>query len=50
LASISKVPNVSKVRNVNSVSLKKKLGRVEHLNRFSVRSRTWWIWCVCGCL
>ena len=40
LASISKVPNVSKVRNVNSVSLKKKLGRVEHLNRFSVRSRT----------
>ena len=40
LASISKVPNVSKVRNVDSVSLKEKLGRVEHLNRFSVRSRT----------
>ena len=40
LASISKVPYVSKVRNVDSVSLKEKLGRVEHLNRFSVRSRT----------
>ncbi len=40
LASISKVPYVSKVRNVDSVSMKEKLGRVEHLNRFSVRSRT----------
>ena len=40
LASVSKVPNVSKVKNVDLVSMKEKLGRVEHLNRFSIQSRT----------
>ena len=40
VGSVSKVSNVSKVRNMDSVSMKEKLGRVEHLNRFSVRVRT----------
>ncbi len=40
VGSISKVPSISRVNKVDSVSVKEKLGRVEHLNRSFVRIRS----------
>ena len=40
VGSISKVPNESGIKNVDSFPVKEKLGRVEHLNRSSVRIRS----------